>query len=231
MLKRAGSFLSRRVSEGTSVMRTSWPAARLASGKMLRADSIMPRAVQVSAPARCRILRRVSPSPTRKTCVSRPSRSASVSSSSCAGLTRTVVLGGAAPSAALGTERHAVLAGDAVAFRLGAGADHLRLDLGFLGFGDVLQNLGVVELLAVLVGEDAAQQLDDVDGDVAVLRRVGLVVLAGVHRLRRVEAERIERRDLLLGNRAAPAPGARRCARRAWGGCIRAPSAAASPAR
>ena len=178
-------------------MRTSWPGARLASGKMLRADSIMPRAVQVSAPARCRILRSVSPSPTRTTCVSRPSRSASVSSSSSAGLTRTVVLGAAAPSG-LGAERQTVLAGDAVALRLGAGADHLRLDLGLLGLGDMLQHFAVFEGLAVLVGQDAAQQLDDVDGDVAVLRRVGFAVLAGVHRLRGVEAERIERGNLRL---------------------------------
>ena len=191
----------------------------------------MPRAVQVSAPARCRILRRVSPSPTRNDLRLAPLE---IGERVLFVLRRLDENGGVGRRGALrtlGAERHAVLAGDAVAFRLGAGADHLRLDLGLLGLGDVLQNLGVVELLAVLVGKDAAEKLDDVDGDVAVLRRVGFVVLAGVHRLRRVEAERIERRDLSPGSRAAPAPGARRCARTAWGGCIRAPGAAASPAR
>ena len=64
----------------------------------------------------------------------------------------------------LGAERHAVGTRNAVALGLGAGADPLRLDLGLLGLGNVLQNLGILELLPVLVGQDAAQQLDDVDG-------------------------------------------------------------------
>ena len=122
-----------------------------------------------------------------------------MSSSSCGRLDQNGGVGGGGAFRAFGAERQCRrLAGDAVALGLGAGADRLRLDLGLLGLGDVLQNLGVLEFLAILVGQDAAQQLDDVDGDVAVFGRVGLVVLAGVHRLRGVEAERIERRDLLL---------------------------------
>ena len=105
---------------------------------------------------------------------------------------------GSRGAVSLGAERQTVLAGDAVAFGLGAGADHLRLDLGLFGLGDMQQHFAVVEGLSVLVGQDAAEKLDDVDGDAAVLRRVGFAVLAGVHGLRGVEAERIERGNLRL---------------------------------
>ncbi len=177
-------------------MRTSWPAARFDSGKMLRAASIMPRACQLSAPARTRILRRVSLSPTLTTSVSRPSRSASVSSASCARLGEHG-----------GVRRHGLgvrsrprrsSSGRAVGVGFGAGADLLGFGLGLLGADDVLGDLGIVERLPVLDRQDAAQKLDDVDGDVALIGRARLALLAVARGVVGVELQRIEARNVRL---------------------------------
>ncbi len=99
---------------------------------------------------------------------------------------------------ALGAERQSVLAGSARRIGFGAGTDHLSLCLRRLGGGDVLNDLRFLELLSVLRRQDAAEQLDDVDDDVALVGGVRLVLFAGIDRLRGVKVEGIEGRHLLL---------------------------------
>ena len=140
---------------------------------MLRAASIMPRACQLSAPARIRILRRLS-----LVADLHDERLAALE----VGEGVLGILGGLGQhrrvrrhgiGSLIGCERvRVVVRGRPVGVRLGAGADLLGLRLGFLGARDVLGNFRVVELLAVLHGQDAAEKLDDVDRYAALISRL-----------------------------------------------------------
>src|SRR5690606_37327323 len=66
------------------------------------------------------------------------------------------------------------------------------------GCFDVLGDLCVVEFLAVVFGEYAAEKLDDLDADVALIGGLGIIVLTRIDRLRRIEFQRIEGRNFLL---------------------------------
>ena len=179
MLKRAGSFLSLRVSEGTSVMRTSWPAARLASGKMLRADfDHAARGPGVGAGALQDLAQGIAVADAEHL------RLAALE----VGERVLFVLGRLDQDSGVRRQRRRTRRRRRRAMSPGRGCASASAPARIfsasvsasLASATCCSDLGVLELLSVLVGQDAAQQLDDVDDTLPFSGSVELVVLAGV---------------------------------------------------
>ena len=201
-LNRTGSPLG-CAGDGRTMARTSKPGSSAASAKMGRAASIMARTCQDCAPSRASTRASVSPRWTLMGGTTRPGKSSACSSGSKVVFDSTVVCGTGASGNA-----QRPLGQDFAAGGIGRFLDRLSHESGDL--------LGI-QLLAVLVGQDAVQ-LEQ--ADVGLLRGIRAVVLLERRRVG-VQLERIERRDALGLRSWAPAPGAPPAARSTCSECIR----------